>query len=187
MAADTQSVICFISAVSCFFAHSGQAVSSPECALFLSSLTKALPFESATISPVYHRLRAFWCSGLCMAAIVRCRNRPHQRRSCRSQRAGRLLKDRALCLCGTERNRLFLEAANAYTRASEINKATYPLINAATLSMLAGRHEQAQALAHQVLSLTQSDAGKLERPITARPHRRKLCCCWGISLGLKRP
>lgn len=77
---------------------------------------------------------------------------------------GRLLKDRALCLHGVERNHLFLEAANTYMRASEISKATYPLINAATLTMLAGRHEQAQVLAHQVLTLTQSDLGKLETP-----------------------
>lgn len=77
---------------------------------------------------------------------------------------GRLLKDRALSVCGTERNRLFLEAANAYRRASDISKATYPLINAATLSLLAGECEQARILAHQVLSLTQSDMGKLETP-----------------------
>lgn len=77
---------------------------------------------------------------------------------------GRLLKDRALSLHSAERRRLFLEAAKAYTRASEIHQATYPLINAATLSLLAGQPEQAQALARQVLSLTQSDVGKEETP-----------------------
>lgn len=77
---------------------------------------------------------------------------------------GRLLKDRALNLRGDSRRHLFLEAANAYMRASEIHMATYPLINAATLSMLAGQSEQAQTLAHQVLLLLQSDAGDRETP-----------------------
>ena len=50
---------------------------------------------------------------------------------------GRLLKDRALAAEGAERRRLYLEAAGAYARAGEIGGATYPLINAATLSLLA--------------------------------------------------
>lgn len=64
---------------------------------------------------------------------------------------GRLLKDRALAAEGAERRRLYLESADAYARAGEIGGATYPLINAATLSLLAGRREQAQAFARQVL------------------------------------
>lgn len=64
---------------------------------------------------------------------------------------GRLLKDRARGAEGAERKRLFLEAADAYARAAEIGGATYPLINAATLSLLADLREQAEILAHGVL------------------------------------
>ncbi len=64
---------------------------------------------------------------------------------------GRLLKDRALAASGAERQRFYREAASAYARAAEVGGATYPLINAATLSLLAGEHSQAQALAREVL------------------------------------
>jgi hypothetical protein len=64
---------------------------------------------------------------------------------------GRLLKDRARGADGAERKRLFLEAADAYARAGKIGGATYPLINAATLSLLAGRRAQAEILARGVL------------------------------------
>lgn len=64
---------------------------------------------------------------------------------------GRLLKDRALGAAGKERRRLYLEAADAYSRAAAIHGALYPLINAATLSLLAGRRRQAQRLARKIL------------------------------------
>jgi hypothetical protein len=64
---------------------------------------------------------------------------------------GRLLKDRAQAASGEVRRRLFLEAAQAYAKAGGIGGATYPLINAATLSRLAGQAEQSRALAGQVL------------------------------------
>jgi len=65
---------------------------------------------------------------------------------------GRLLKDRALCAkSAAERRRLYRKAAAAYIRAGAIRSATYPLINAATLSLLAGERKRAQALARQVL------------------------------------
>jgi len=64
---------------------------------------------------------------------------------------GRLLKDRALCAKGAERRRLYRKAADAYARAGAIGGASYPLINAATLSLLAGERKRAQALARQVL------------------------------------
>jgi len=65
---------------------------------------------------------------------------------------GRLLKDRALCAKGAERRRLYRKAADAYARAGAIDGgASYPLINAATLSLLAGERKRAQALAQQVL------------------------------------
>jgi tetratricopeptide repeat protein len=64
---------------------------------------------------------------------------------------GRLLKDEALRAQGVERRRYYLEAAKAYARAGEISGQTYPLINAATLSLLAGKRQQSEMLAHQVL------------------------------------
>ena len=65
---------------------------------------------------------------------------------------GRLLKDRALAAPDEpERRRFYLEAAAAYARAAELSGGAYPLINATTLSLLAGRHDQARALARQVL------------------------------------
>jgi hypothetical protein len=64
---------------------------------------------------------------------------------------GRLLKDRARSADGPARKRLFLEAADAYARAGKIGGATYPLINAATLSLLAGLRDQAEILARGVL------------------------------------
>ena len=64
---------------------------------------------------------------------------------------GRLLKDRARGAEGAERTQLFLEAADAYARAARIGGATYPLINAATLSLLAGLRDQAEILARGVL------------------------------------
>ena len=60
---------------------------------------------------------------------------------------GRLLKGRALAATGAEQRRLYLSAARTYARAGEINGLLYPLINAATLSLLAGKPVQAQALA----------------------------------------
>ncbi|MEI9887142.1 MAG: TRAFs-binding domain-containing protein [Rhizomicrobium sp.] len=77
---------------------------------------------------------------------------------------GRLLKDRALAAEGAERRRLYLEAAGAYARAGEIGGATYPLINAATLSLLAGRREQSQALAGKLLERALAGGDELETP-----------------------
>ena len=64
---------------------------------------------------------------------------------------GRLLKDDALRVEGAARKRLYLQAADAYARAGKISGETYPLINAATLSLLAGRRKQAHTLARRVL------------------------------------
>jgi hypothetical protein len=65
---------------------------------------------------------------------------------------GRLLKDHALAASGRKRKSLYREAAEAYALAAEIGGATYPLVNAATLSMLAGQHRQAQTLARRILA-----------------------------------
>ena len=77
---------------------------------------------------------------------------------------GRLLKDSALGASGAERRRLYLEAAQAYARAGEPGGASYPLINAATLSLLAGRTDQAKALAAQVLERSGAQPDEPETP-----------------------
>ena len=77
---------------------------------------------------------------------------------------GRLLKDRALAAEGAERRRLYLDAAGAYARAAELGGATYPLVNAATLFLLAGRKEQSKALAAKLLERARAGGDELETP-----------------------
>lgn len=64
---------------------------------------------------------------------------------------GRLLKDLGLRSSGSARRRLYADAAAAYRRAAELGGATYPLINAATLSLLCGDPGASRALAQDVL------------------------------------
>ncbi|MEA3000325.1 MAG: hypothetical protein QOK17_2158 [Sphingomonadales bacterium] len=77
---------------------------------------------------------------------------------------GRLLKDQAGRTSGEERRRLFLEAAAAYRRAAVEGPGTYPLINAATLSLLAGDRKQVLALAAEVLALIEANPDEPETP-----------------------
>lgn len=77
---------------------------------------------------------------------------------------GRLLKDRALAQEGPERRQLYAEAATAYRSAAELSGSTYPLINAASLSLLSGETAQAQALAGQVLRRIEEDPDEPETP-----------------------
>lgn len=65
---------------------------------------------------------------------------------------GRLLKDQARRATGEARRALYARSAEAYGAAGAINWATYPLINAASLSLLAGEPERAGALAEKVLA-----------------------------------
>jgi len=51
---------------------------------------------------------------------------------------GRLLKDQAKATQSAERVRLYGMAAEAYAAAAQIEQASYPLINAATLAYLGG-------------------------------------------------
>ena len=74
---------------------------------------------------------------------------------------GRLLKDRALAAsAGAERRRYYLDAAEAYAASGRLGGATYPLINAATFSLLAGEPERSRTLAGQVLD--RLDRGEAE-------------------------
>ena len=77
---------------------------------------------------------------------------------------GRLLKDKALRAHGPARQQLFVEAASAYARAAEIGGTTYPLINAATLSLLAKQNERAQSLARLIMQQAQSAGDDADTP-----------------------
>ncbi|MBX3479983.1 MAG: DUF4071 domain-containing protein [Caulobacter sp.] len=72
---------------------------------------------------------------------------------------GRLLKDQARLAEGEERRALYARSAEAYDAAGAISWGTYPLINAASLSLLAGDPDRARALAAKVMSrLDQRDS-----------------------------
>jgi hypothetical protein len=77
---------------------------------------------------------------------------------------GRLLKDRGRQASGEARRAFYAQAAEAYGAAGAIGWATYPLINAATLSLLAGEPERAAALAARVLA--RIEAGEEDEPDT---------------------
>ena len=84
---------------------------------------------------------------------------------------GRLLKDRALSVDGAERRRLYTEASQAYRSAATVSGATYPLINAATLSRLAGDVTQARDLAGETLDRIERDPDEPETPYYAAATR----------------
>lgn len=78
---------------------------------------------------------------------------------------GRLLKDRALAASGAARREFYQRAAAAYGRAGELGGGqTYPFINAATLSLLAGDAEGARARAARVLALIEAGEDGPETP-----------------------
>lgn len=56
---------------------------------------------------------------------------------------GRLLKDRGLRSLGDERRQLLDQAQAAYMQAAGERRATYPLINAATIALLNGKTQEA--------------------------------------------
>jgi len=77
---------------------------------------------------------------------------------------GRLLKDRALRASGEERRKFYLESAEAYRRAAALQPGTYPLINAATLSLLSGDVDQAREIAREVLERIGREPDEPETP-----------------------
>jgi len=74
---------------------------------------------------------------------------------------GRLLKDRAIAAKGAERRKFYRESAQAYADAARKSGASYPLINAATLSLLAGERVKSWALARKIL---ERDGDERETP-----------------------
>ena len=77
---------------------------------------------------------------------------------------GRLLKDRALRARGEERRRFYLQSAESYRQSAALQPGTYPLINAATLSLLSGDHAMAEAIAREVLGRIGRDPDEPETP-----------------------
>ena len=77
---------------------------------------------------------------------------------------GRLLKDRGLRTSGEERRLLYLQSAEAYRRAAALQPGTYPLINAATLSLLSGDRGQGEEIAREVLARIAAEPDEPETP-----------------------
>jgi tetratricopeptide (TPR) repeat protein len=77
---------------------------------------------------------------------------------------GRLLKDLAARASPTERQRFYAESAAAYREAAGEDGATYPLINAASLSWLAGNPGLAAEWASEVLVRLEAHPEEPETP-----------------------
>jgi hypothetical protein len=77
---------------------------------------------------------------------------------------GRLLKDYALRSAGDERRHFYLRSADCYRRAAAVQPGTYPLINAASLSLLSGNRAQAKELAREVLERIGREPDEPETP-----------------------
>lgn len=78
---------------------------------------------------------------------------------------GRLLKDHALRASDeAERRRFYLDSSECYRRAAALQPGTYPLINAATLSLLSGDRAQAEEIAREVLERIAREPDEPETP-----------------------
>jgi hypothetical protein len=76
----------------------------------------------------------------------------------------RLLKDQAARQMEGDRSLFYAEAATAYLASAEIRAATYPLINAATLTLLSGNPAKARPLALDVLERVRTHSDEPETP-----------------------
>ncbi|MGC6328587.1 tetratricopeptide repeat-containing protein [Rhizorhabdus sp. FW153] len=77
----------------------------------------------------------------------------------------RLIKDGAKrARTRAERTRLFAQSAQLYANAARLNGSSYPLVNAASLSLFAGKPAQARRFAADVLKLIEADPGEGETP-----------------------
>jgi tetratricopeptide (TPR) repeat protein len=78
---------------------------------------------------------------------------------------GRLLKDHALRATDeADRRRYYLQSAECYRASAALQPATYPLINAATLSLLSGDRAQAEEIAREVLERIEREPDEPETP-----------------------
>ena len=78
--------------------------------------------------------------------------------------AGRLAKDRALRLPAAEQPAALAAAAQAYSRAFDLDPQPYTRINAATLTLLSGDRARGQAMAKDLLDWLDSGATFAETP-----------------------
>lgn len=77
---------------------------------------------------------------------------------------GRLLKDQARRNDGETAAGLYSQSAKAYADAAKLRPDSYPLINAASMSLFAGQREHAALLAREVLNLLDTGIGAGETP-----------------------
>ena len=77
---------------------------------------------------------------------------------------GRLLKDQARKARGDTVARLYVQSAKAYADAAALHPDTYPLINAATMSLFAGQPGHMELLAQTVLTMLENGIGAGETP-----------------------
>ncbi|HYJ52164.1 MAG TPA: tetratricopeptide repeat-containing protein [Allosphingosinicella sp.] len=78
---------------------------------------------------------------------------------------GRLLKDHALRATDEgSRRRYYLQSAECYRASAALQPATYPLINAATLSLLSGDRPRAEEIAREVLERIAREPDEPETP-----------------------
>lgn len=84
---------------------------------------------------------------------------------------GRLLKDKALRASDRERIDLYGASAKAYEASAALRPATYPMINAAALSLLAGDSKRSRKIAKEILARIESDPEEPETPYYAAATR----------------
>ncbi len=77
---------------------------------------------------------------------------------------GRLLKDQARKAKGEAAAWLYLQSAEAYADAAALGPDSYPLINAATMSLFAGQPPHMALLAQRVLEMLDTGSGAGETP-----------------------
>lgn len=98
----------------------------------------------------------------------------------------RLVKDQAKRANGAERVRLFSESAALYAKAGALDDGSYPLINAASLSLLAGKPAQSQKLARDVLAALDANPDEAETPYWLGATRAEALLLLGDELGARR-
>lgn len=97
----------------------------------------------------------------------------------------RLVKDHAKRAEGGERARLFADAAALYAKAGALDNASYPLINAASLSLLAGKADQSAKLARDVLAALDANPDEAETPYWLGATRAEALLLLGDETGAR--
>ncbi|WP_417620982.1 tetratricopeptide repeat-containing protein [Parasphingorhabdus sp.] len=98
---------------------------------------------------------------------------------------GRLLKDQAKASVGADRARLYGEAAEAYAAAAGLERASYPLINAATLALLGGKRDRSMQLARDVVDMLEADPEEAETVYWRAATRAEALLLLGDETGAR--